>query len=104
MKYTGSGKWVIILGIALILAPPALSDDDDSYYPPAYGKLKVIPLDQILSQLKAQISGEVISIEREFEHGRLTYEIKLIDKHGYVREIYVDAVTGKIIAEELDDD
>ncbi len=62
----------------------------------------ILSFKDILKVVRPLIQGEIIETEFEIEHGIPTYEFKYIDKSGRVREMYVDAKTGKIIKDELD--
>ena len=58
----------------------------------------VIPMEQVLTQLKADGYGEIYEIERE--SGR--YEVKAKNADGQRVELYVDAQTGETL--KVDDD
>jgi uncharacterized membrane protein YkoI len=44
--------------------------------------------------------GEVIEIEFKVRDGRPVCEVKIIDRSGRLREVYVDAQTGKVLKVE----
>ena len=58
---------------------------------------EVLPLEQVLAQLRGGVTGEVSSIELEKEGGIWVYEFKVISPHGRMMEVSVDAKTGKLI-------
>jgi uncharacterized membrane protein YkoI len=62
----------------------------------------ILPFRDILKAVKPFIRGEIIETEFEVEHGLPVYEFKYVDKSGRVREMYVNARTGKIIKDKLD--
>ncbi len=62
----------------------------------------ILSFKEILKAVRPRIKGEIIETEFEIEHGIPTYEFKYIDKSGRVREMYVNAKTGKIIKDKLD--
>lgn len=64
---------------------------------------KIQPLESILQQVRAVRPGRVLEIELEREHGRHVYEIELLDESGQVWELEMDAVTGEILEQELED-
>lgn len=63
---------------------------------------EVMPLPRILALAQARVRGDVLKVELEHEHGRLTYEIKILAGNGRVREVKLDARTGALI--EIEDD
>ena len=77
------------------------SDKQEQVYRHRQSK-DILPFEDILKVVRSRIRGEIIETEFEVEHGIPTYEFKYIDKSGRVREIYVNARTGKILKDELD--
>lgn len=63
---------------------------------------EVRPLAEVLAAVEAAVPGDIIEVELEREHGRLVYEIKLIEPDGHVREVYVDAATAALLGGEDD--
>jgi len=63
---------------------------------------EILSLEAILKIVKTKIDGEIIEAEFEYEDGIPVYEFKYISKAGRVREMYVDAKTGKILKDKLD--
>lgn len=47
--------------------------------------------------------GQVVKVEREFEHGRQVWEVDVRTGSG-VRELHVDTATGQVTRDRLDDD
>lgn len=62
----------------------------------------ILSFDAVLSTIRPMINGEIIEAEFEMEDGVPVYEFKYIDPSGHVREMYVDARTGKIIKDKRD--
>lgn len=53
----------------------------------------IVPLTELLG--RSELLGQrVLEAELEREHGRLVYELELLDEAGRVHERYYDAVTG----------
>lgn len=48
--------------------------------------------------------GTILEVELERERGRLLYEIEIRLDSGVVREIGVDAETGEIVSDEIEDE
>ena len=83
---------------------PARSDETDKQEQ-VYKHRKskdILPFRDVLQAVRPFIKGEIIETEFEIEHGLPVYEFKYIDRTGRVREMYVNARTGKIIKDELD--
>ena len=51
-------------------------------------------------KIAAEYGGRVTEVEREYEAGRLVYEVKLVDAEGRRRELLVDPTSGNLLAEE----
>lgn len=62
----------------------------------------VVPLVQLLAS-PAFEGARVIEAELEHEHGRLVYELEILDASGRIREVYVDARSGEPLGEGFDD-
>ncbi|MFC2969668.1 PepSY domain-containing protein [Acidimangrovimonas pyrenivorans] len=101
---------VLSLGLALALAAaavtaPARADDDD--HDRARDALKsdqVMPLAQIMTAVETKLKARVIKVEFEDHNGGYRYEFELIDPHGKVSEVTVDARTGKVVGAETGGD
>lgn len=63
---------------------------------------EVQPLEKILAIASQQVPGDVIEVELEDERGALVYEIKILTDTGRVREVKLDARTGKVLSIEDD--
>lgn len=63
---------------------------------------EVLPLVKILAIASEQVPGDVIEVELEDEKKALVYEIKILTSTGRVREVKIDARTGKVI--KIEDD
>lgn len=63
---------------------------------------EILPLDTILSKIKTAGFTNILELELEKEHGRWVYEIETLNHHNQVLEIYIDAKTGKLLKQELE--
>lgn len=61
---------------------------------------EVLPLAELLKRHQAKLAGRLIDLELEHEHGRLVYELEVIDQQGIVREYLIDAKSGEWLGEE----
>lgn len=60
-----------------------------------------LPLEKITRIATTAVGGgEVIEIEFKVRDGRPVCEVKIIDRSGRLREVYVDAQTGKVLKVE----
>jgi uncharacterized membrane protein YkoI len=62
----------------------------------AVAKKELVPLPRILAAAQAKAPGEVIKVELERKDWGLQYEVKLLTPSGRVREVDLDARTGKV--------
>lgn len=58
------------------------------------------PLERILQGLPGDYRGRLLDAEVEREEGIWVYELELLGDNGHVREILIDAKTGKILKVE----
>lgn len=64
---------------------------------------KVLPLEQILALHRERIQGRLLDLEVEQAHGKIIYEVEYMDSRGVVHEIHIDARTGALLKEEIED-
>ncbi len=64
---------------------------------------KILPLEQILDGLSQFKSGQILEVEFDDRRQGMRYEIEILDSQGTVWELKVDAVTGEILEQELED-
>ena len=95
----------LLLAAALVLSTHSAhaGDDDHLIAKRALEEGRVLPLAEILEKVKAKVPGKVIEVELEVEDGILVYDLKVLARNGRVKEIEVDAATGKILKVEDDD-
>lgn len=63
---------------------------------------EIMPLEKVLTLVRARYNGVVVHTRLEREDGAWVYELKIVDLNGRMREIYVNAKTGKPI--NIEDD
>lgn len=102
MSETGKNpmSWLFIaitLAAAVVLfqgGVPAVAGDDHDQAHDLRHAGDIVPLSQLLA--RPELAGQrVLEAELETEHGRLVYELELLDEAGRVHERYYDAVTGQ---------
>jgi uncharacterized membrane protein YkoI len=75
---------------------PMTGSTNDLYRSIQRGEIR--PLSEVLSAIRDKLSGEVIKVEVEREHGRWLYELDVIDRNtGQKFEVNVDARSAEII-------
>ena len=62
-----------------------------------------ITADQALAKAMAEVHGKVLKMELEGEDGFLVYELELVTADKSIKEVKVDAGSGKILAVEADE-
>ena len=104
---------ITALALALTAAmavPFAFADKGESGHDETHEKLvearkhgKIMPIELLLKLLKEKLKGEILEIELEDKDGRLYYEIYYLDSEGRRIEINVDAATGEILKDKVED-
>ncbi|CUR47523.1 PepSY domain-containing protein [Alloalcanivorax xenomutans] len=65
---------------------------------------RIRPFEQILTEaLRQYPGGQLLEAELEREDGHLIYEIELLTPDGVVRELELDARTGSVLKDDVDD-
>lgn len=97
-----------VLALLMLVTAPAFNgaaradDEDHDRARSAVEQGKARPLVVILKIVRPKLGGRIVDVEFETEDGVYVYEFKVIRPDGAVREIYVDAQTGKILKVEAD--
>ncbi len=97
------GRLIIVSLISLLVVAYSNSfadDHDDAYKLLRSGE--ILPLEKILEITRKQVQGRVLEVELERDDGLFIYELEVLDKHGVVWEIKVEATTGTILEREQD--
>ena len=76
--------------------------DDEHEYEERYSQHREVAMpsddaSEILERIASTENARIVEVEREREHGRDVYELKLAGPDGRVRELKVDAGTGGVI-------
>ncbi|MEA3273782.1 MAG: PepSY domain-containing protein [Pseudomonadota bacterium] len=93
----------LLLPLILSIAAAGLArgDDHDAAYR-LRERRDILPLEELLKRLDLGGDTRILEIESELEHGRLVYEIEYVGRDGRIREVLIDARSGKILSEEED--
>ena len=98
MRLNSRGMAVVLLSALTAFAVAARADEDRDHDTARHaverGEIK--PLAEILQTVRDRLPGEIANVKLEREHGRLTYEFRIVGKKGRLLEVHVDAATGEI--------
>ncbi len=90
----------LLAAVLLAAAPAALASDHGERAPEEIRRAveagEIRSLADILAEVRNKLSGEVVGVKIEREHGRWIYEFRVVDSRGRLYEVYVDARSGKI--------
>ena len=95
-----------VLLIAFMLLGPfhtAFADDDYMEAKRLLETGEILPLEDLLKNLRQTFPGKILEIELEREDHQIVYEVELLGKDGIVKEIYINAKTGKVLSIKEDD-
>ncbi len=94
----------LLVGI-MTLSPlqATLADDDYIEARRLQDSGEILPLQTILKNIRQTFPGKIIEIDLEKEDGFIAYEVEILGKDGVVREIYINAKTGKLLSVKEDD-
>lgn len=58
---------------------------------------KILPMEDILAQVRKLQPGQVVEIELEREKGTYVYEVKVIDEKDTIHKLELDAGSGEVL-------
>ena len=95
----------ILLAAFMILSPlhTAMADDDYIEARRLLDSGEILPLEVILKKVRQIFPGKVLEVELEKEDQQLAYEIEILGDNGVIKEIYINAKTGKLLLIKEDD-
>jgi uncharacterized membrane protein YkoI len=94
LTHRATSAAALALVIALAALPPAVlraADREQDEVHRAVQRGDIRPLAEILAAIREQLPGEIAGVEVERENGRWIYEFRVVDKHGRLFEVRVDA-------------
>ncbi len=65
---------------------------------------RIVPLESVIVDARDRQPGRLLEVEFEWENGRWTYEVEILDRQGRVWELYYDAASGDLLRHEPSDD
>ena len=95
-------QWMAVTAVAMALGLAASTtmarehrDHEDAREAVRTGE--ILPLADVLQRLEKEQQGQVLEVELERKHGRIYYEVKLLQPGGRVVKHLIDARTGELI-------
>ncbi|OPG69030.1 peptidase [Pseudomonas ogarae] len=94
-------RWTLALLAFCSLAVARDLDQDEALQLRQQGV--ILPLEQLLQQaLDRHPGAKLLEAELEEKHGVYIYEVELLDTDGVVRELDLEAATGRLLKDEED--
>ena len=109
----GRNLLALALAVPMLAAPAAASlpdrkeaksvrkSQDHDLARQAVLRREVLPLPRILTLAGGYQAGEVIEIELKSRRGMLQYDVHVLTAAGVVRELLIDARTGKLLVNQI---
>ncbi|WP_434562346.1 PepSY domain-containing protein [Pseudomonas sp. Z4-20] len=95
------GRWALVLLTFCSLAVARDLDQDEALQLRQQGV--ILPLEQLLQQaLDRHPGAKLLEAELEEKHGVYIYEVELLDTDGVVRELDLEAATGRLLKDKED--
>ncbi|SCY45099.1 MULTISPECIES: PepSY domain-containing protein [unclassified Pseudomonas] len=95
------GRWALALLAFCSLAMARDLDQDEALQLRQQGV--ILPLEQLLQQaLDLHPGAKLLEAELEEKHGVYIYEVELLDTDGVVRELDLEAKTGRLLKDKED--
>lgn len=63
---------------------------------------RVISIGEAMNIALAQVPGQVVKVELDWEHGRQIYEVDIRAQNGVKYEVEIDAHTGQVLRVKVD--
>lgn len=101
-------KLIIMLALAALPLSAAVASDKDKdradqiAASQALARGEILPIVRILGIANAKVPGDVLKVKLERKTVGFQYEVKILAQNGRVREIELDAKTGRILSIEDD--
>ncbi|OOG85801.1 peptidase [Pseudomonas sp. A25(2017)] len=94
-------RWTLALLAFCSLAVARDLDQDEALQLRQQGV--ILPLEQLLQQaLDLHPGAKLLEAELEEKHGVYIYEVELLDTDGVVRELDLEAATGRLLKDKED--
>ncbi|HEX8302713.1 PepSY domain-containing protein [Sphingomonas sp.] len=101
--------FLTLFSAAALIASPALAQDkkardraDQKAASEAMARGEILPIVRVLDIATRLVPGDVLKVKLEREPFGFKYEVKILAKNGRVREVELDARSGKLL--QIEDD
>ncbi|WP_407316284.1 PepSY domain-containing protein [Pseudomonas sp. nanlin1] len=95
---------LLIVGLLAICSLASARDLDQDEALRLRQKGVILPFEELVKHATDLYPGSrLLEAELELEHNVYTYEVELLTVDGRVREIELDAATGKVLKDKEDD-
>lgn len=92
----------LVAGAALLLfAAGAASAQGSSEVLPPTGEGGVLPLEQILPEVRKAVEGVITDVELEREGDAWSYDVDVVSQDGQWTELKLDARSGKVLTKKV---
>lgn len=92
----------LLIIVALLCPLWVIADSDHERAKELFESGEILPLDQILENIRDRHHGRLLEIKLEQKKSMVIYEVELLDDQGRVWELKLDAVTGELLKRERD--
>lgn len=96
---------MLLISSLLISSPVHVVRADDDYIEAKRlrDEGKIMSLEEIMKNVRKTYPGRILEVELEDEKGRIIYELEILGHDSIVREVSIDAKSGKLLSVEEDD-
>lgn len=95
-----AGTIALLLGLVLADNGAHADADDQNRVRALVEQGAILPLEQIIVQLRRHHLGHILEAELEMAHGRPVYELEVLDNRCVVWKLRYDASTGQLESRE----
>lgn len=95
--------WLALCTCVTLALPAVVHADDVDRVRELRISKSIMPLSRILSHVQKRYPGTLLKVELEEEKGQVIYEMELLGKDKVMRQLKIDAKTGKILSMDGDD-
>lgn len=90
----GAASLALVLGAAVYAGPDRKLEAGEA----------TVDLTSAVATAVAAVPGQVLEVELERERGQLIWEVELAEDNGRVVELELDAVSGDVLVQEIEDE
>jgi len=102
-NHASIARALLVIGLALGPLQSTQADDDHIEARRLLDSGEILPLEEILDNVRQTFPGRILDVELEREDGQIAYEVEILGTDGIVTEVYINARTGKVLSVKEDD-